>query len=158
MTAATLWAEVVTRYDASALVTLTNRTDRSATTVNTSVGEAAAQAVLNYWPVYAQAVFDDTDGTEVEVAVAGVIAVLWRWGGTATGSARVKWDEVFAEGGMIERVRRTGARSRQGPTSNSGVVSSREAVNGRPVLGWADKANLPHGILPSDRSAYRDRW
>jgi hypothetical protein len=152
MSAANLWSAVVARYDEPALVTLTNRTDRSATTVNTTIGEAAARAVIDLWPIYAQEDYDESVAAHVEVGVAATIAQLWRWGGTATESARVKWDEVFGSGGMMERVQRTGPRGRRGPSSNSDVSTSSRAENGRLARPWADPASLPDGILPTDRT------
>lgn len=158
MSAADLWSAVVSDYDQDGLITLTNIRNRSATSINTSVGEAAAQAVINLWPVYAQADYDPTNQTHVEVAEMGVIAMLWRRGGTSSAIEQVKWDEVFGDDGLITRVRRTGARGRVAPTSNSGVQQAPERDSGgRMVRGWADAASLPPNYLPLRRTVDGDR-
>lgn len=149
MTDATdLWAAVVTSYDSDGLITLTNIRDRSATTVNTTAGEDAAQAVVNLWSMYAQEDYDASDAQQVEVAKRGVIAMLWERGGSSAQVAKVEWQEVFSPEGLIARVRKTGPRGRQGPTSNSGVQQKSELSNGRKVRGWSDRDSLPTGWMP----------
>lgn len=150
MTAATdLWASVELAYDAAGLVALTNIRDRSATTVNDTVGESAAQEVVDLWPVYAQEDYDSTNAAHVAVGRQAVIAVLWRRGGAATTIEQVKWDEVFGEDGMIAKVRRTNARARLSPGTNSAVQQSPETTTGgRQVRGWSDPNAIPLGILP----------
>ena len=152
MSASALWAAVVADYDTSGLVSLTNIRDRSATTIDTGVGEAAAQAVINLWPVYAQIDYDPTNATHVEVAEMGVIAMLWRRGGSSSAIEKVKWDEVFSDDGMIAMVRKTGARGHPAPRSNSGVQQRPETINGRPVRGWSDWDSLPYNFAPMRRS------
>tara|TARA_R110000782_G_scaffold253743_1_gene341942 strand:- start:23367 stop:23840 length:474 start_codon:yes stop_codon:yes gene_type:complete len=144
----TIWAYVKTVYDADGLVTLTNIRDRTASTADDAVGTAAALSVINYWPAYAQVAFDVTDGLHLEAAVEGVIAVLWKRGGAASGIEQVKWDTVFGEGGTLEKLRRTDPRGRQGPSTNSGIQTSRENDNGATPFGWSDRRSLPHGLLP----------
>lgn len=152
MTAAALWTAVVASYDADGLISLTNIRDRSATTIDTTVGESAAQGVIDLWPIYAQIAYDASNATHVEAAKQGVIALLWRRGGTAASIAKVEWDEVFAADGLLSKVRSTGARSRRGPSTNSGVVTASELTeDGRNVRGWSDLDSMPHGILPSRR-------
>lgn len=148
MTDATaLWAAVVVSYDADGLIALTNVRDNAATTIDTTAGEDAAQEVIDLWPLYAQEAYSSTDSTHVAVAKHGVIAVLWRRGGTATTIEQVKWDEVFSPEGMIAKIRRTGPRGRQTPVSNSGVSQKSELSNGRAVRGWSDREALPVGFL-----------
>ena len=151
-TADTVWAAVKTRYAADALVSLTNRTDTSASTIDDTVGTAAATSFLALWPAYAQVEFDVADAAHLEVATFGVIAVLWRRGGTALETAKVEWDDVFGAEGMIARIRRTDPRSHRGPASNSDVA--RAVDTGGPYLGYADRAALPEGILPRRRRAF----
>lgn len=153
MSATNLWAAVVASYDANGLIPLTNTRNRAATTINTAVGESAAQAVIDLWPAYAQEPYDEADATHVEVAKMGVVAMLWRRGGTSTNIAKVEWDEVFSADGLITRVRRTGPRARVSPASNSGVQTTSEDIGGRPVQGWSDPGSMPPGILPSRRLA-----
>ena len=153
MTDATdLWAAVEARYDANGLLTLTNIRDRSATSVDDTVGETAAQNVIDLWPAYAQAAYDSSDNAHVEAACQGVIAMLWRRGGSATQIANVKWDTVFSSDGVIARITRTGARGRQAPVTNSGVSQNAETRQGRTVRGWSDRDALPQGLLPSRRT------
>lgn len=150
MTASALWTATKTSYDSDGLITLSNIRDRAATTIDDTVGEDAAQAVINLWPIYAQTDYDASDATHVEVAKRGVIAVLWERGGTASEIAKVEWDEVFSPEGLISRVRRTGPRGRQGPSTNSGVSQKSElASGGQRVRGWADRESLPTNYLPN---------
>lgn len=158
MTDATdLWGVVVANYDAAGLLSLTNTRDRAAVAIDSTAGTAAAQSVINLWPMFAQVEYDGTDAAHVEVATFGVIAMLWRRGGTAVEIEKIRWDEVFGDGGLIEKVRRTSARGHEGPTSNSGVSQAAERdASGGPVRGWADRESLPPGYLPQRRSAYDD--
>jgi len=158
MTDATdLWTAVVASYDEDGLITLTNIRDRAATTINTAVGQDAAQGVINLWPVYSQADYDGSNALHVEVAKMGVIALLWRRGGTAASIAKIEWDEVFSDEGTISKVRRTGARGRGRPSSNSGVMQRAETDgNGNLIRGWSDRDSLPVNWLPTQRSAADD--
>jgi hypothetical protein len=149
MTATALWAAVVASYDADGLLALTNIRDRTATAINATVGQSAAQAVIDLWPAYAQESYDAANPLHVEVGKRATIAVLWSRGGTSAEIARVEWAEVFGDGGMVEKVRNTGARARVGPVTNSGIQPSRDqTIDGRPVRGWSDPASLPAGFLP----------
>jgi hypothetical protein len=143
--AETLWAYVKSVYDSDGLVSLTNIRDRSATSISDLVGEAASASVINLWPSYAQSSFDVTDAVHLETAVEGVIAMLWRRGGSSTTIEQVKWDTVFGEGGTIEKLRRTSSRGRRGPSSNSRTITSTTTVR---LYGWSDPASLPPGYLP----------
>ena len=143
-----LWTAVVADYDSAGLISLTNIRDPAQTAVDTTVGQTASQAVINLWPIYAQEAYDGTDSTHVEIAEMGVIAMLWRRGGSSSTIEQVKWDEVFGDGGLIEKSRRTGPRGRQGPNSNSGVSQKAEAQGGRTINGWSDRASYPPEFLP----------
>jgi len=147
-----LWAAVVVSYDAAGLIELTNTRDRSATTVDTTVGEDAALGVINLWPIYAQLAYDNSDSTHVEVAKRGTIAMLWERGGSASSIAKVEWDEVFSADGLMSRVRNTGPRGRMSPSTNGPDTSSR----GRKLRGWSDSKSLAPGILPSSRTVTGD--
>jgi hypothetical protein len=140
MTDATdLWSAVVVSYDDQTLQELTNINNVSATTVNTTAGQDAAQSVLNWWEIHSQIAYDGTNLTHVEVAKEGVIAVLYKRGGTSSTIEEVKWDDVFGADGLISKVKNTGPRGRQGPVSNSGVRTSPETVDGSQVKGWSDR-------------------
>jgi hypothetical protein len=155
--ASELWTAVVNRYNSDGLVTLTNIRDKTANTINPTTGQAAAQAVINLWPQYAQETYDSTDDAQVEIGTMGVIAVLWRWGGVSTRIQQIKWDEVFGDDGLIARYRRTNARARISPSSNSGVTQATEqASDGGNVRGWADRESLPQGVMPKRRSVSQD--
>jgi hypothetical protein len=144
-----LWTAVVDAYDDNGLISLTNIRDRSATSINTSVGQTAAQAVIDLWPAYAQEAYDSTSALHVEVAIMGVIAILWRRGGSAASIARVRWDEVFSEEGLVAKVRGTGARAHPAPNTNSGVTQKAERTSsGQRYRGWSDRESLPRGIMP----------
>lgn len=148
-----LWTAVVAAYDSDGLVTLTNIRDRSATTIDTAAGTAAAQAVIDLWPAYAQVVYDEFDALHVEAGILGVIAMLWRRGGTASRIEQVKWEEVFGDDGVLSKIKRTGARGRQGPASDSQFQPSVYTRAQRP---WSDRGSLPPGLLPNPTSASGD--
>lgn len=148
-----VWNAVLDSYDEDGLITLTNIRDRSATLISDSVGNNAALAVVDLWTVYAQQEFDPDDHASVEVAKRGVIAVLWSRGGTSSSIAKIEWDEVFGDSGMIAKLRNTTSRARVAPSTNSGVQRSEETVNGRSVRPWSDRDALPHGFSPSRRIA-----
>lgn len=152
MTAATeLWASVESAYDAGGLISLTNIRDRSATTVNDTVGESAAQEVIDLWGIYAQADYDSTDATNVAIGRQAVIAVLWRRGGSASTIEQVKWEEVFGDEGLIAKLKRTNSRGRISPSTNSGVQQSSELSGGRAVRPWSDPDAIPNAFLPRRR-------
>lgn len=152
----TLWTAVVAAYDPAGLKSLTNVRDRSATTTNTTRGQSAAQQVIDLWPIYAQEEFAVADAQHLAIGIRGCIAVLWERGGSSAQIARVEWEEVFGDSGLISKLRKTGARARKGPVSNSGVSQKSELINGRAVRGWADRESLPGGIMPSRREASSD--
>lgn len=141
-----LWEATKASYDEDGLIALTNVRNRAAVTINDVAGEDAAAGVIALWPVYAQEPFDNCNPTHIEVGKRAVIAMLWARGGTATTIAQVNWDEVFSPDGMISKVRRTGARGRMAPRSNSDVRAARPTEAYR---GWADADALPPGVMPS---------
>lgn len=139
MSAANLWAEVESRYDATTLIELTNVRNPAADEINVTAGQSAAAAVLGLWPTHAQIDYDETDDVHVEAAVMGVIAVLWRRGGSSAEAQQVKWDEVFGSSGVVTMVKRVKARGRVNPESDSTLTERRRS--------WSD--SLPSGVLPS---------
>jgi len=147
MTAATdLWASVVANYESEGLVNLTNPRDNSATTVGTAYGESAAQEVVDLFPLYGQVVYDAASSQHLAVGRRAVIAVLFERGGTASSIAEVEWKEVFGDDGLLTKLKRTSARARQGPNSNSGVQQRSELTStGQKVRGWSDPDALPGG-------------
>lgn len=152
-----LWTAVKADYDSDGLVTLTNIRNRAAITINDAVGTAASLAVINLWPLYAQTTYDSTNAAHVEAAEMGVIAMLWRRGGSASSIEQVKWDEVFGDNGLVAKIRMTGPRSHRVGSSNSGVQQASELdASGARVRGWADRDSLPSNYLPTRMTATDD--
>jgi len=153
MTDATdLWAAVEAAYVTEDLLNLTNTYDPTATAADDTVGASVSQSVIDLWPAYAQVAYDSSNALHVEVAMMGVIAKLWERGGTAATIAKQKWDDVFTDG-VIERLKMTGPRAHAGPSSNSEVTASSELrADGGRNRPWSDRASLPLGTLPLDRS------
>ena len=146
MTASALWTDVTTNYESEGLVNLTRPRDPSATTVDTTYGESAAQEAIDLFPLYAQVTYDASDSQHVAVGRHAVIAILYKRGGTSSTISEVEWDSVFGDDGLMSKLKRTGARGRQGPSSNSGVTQSSElASNGRRVRPWSHPDSLPGG-------------
>ena len=84
----------------------------------------------------------------------GVIAMLWRRGGTASAIENVKWETVFGDDGLIAKIRKTKPRARIVPTSNSGTQQSSELnSDGSKIYGWSDPAGLPAGFLSQPKAA-----
>lgn len=151
---AELWNAVLSDYDLDGLVTLTNTRDRSATSIDHEAGRRAAQAVIDLFPIYAQAEFDNANPQHVEAAELGVIAMLWRRGGSASAIENVKWDTVFGDDGLIAKIRKTQPRGRIRPASNSGTQQSSELnSDGSKIYGWSDPAGMPAGFLSAPKSA-----
>lgn len=153
----TLWTAVKAGYATDLLLGLTNIYDRPATAIDDTVGTAAAQQTIDYFPLYGEVVYDAADTKHVAVAIRGVIAVLLERGGVSAELARDEWGEVFGDGGLLSKLRSVGPRARQGPTTNSGVTQKAETMaNGSRVRGWSDRESLPLGIMPSRRSVNYD--
>ncbi|MCP4794032.1 MAG: hypothetical protein GY882_11995 [Actinomycetia bacterium] len=146
MTASALWTDVVANYESEGLINLTNPRDNGATAVVTAYGESAAQEVIDLFPIYGQVDYDATNSQHVTVGRRGVIAVLYERGGTSSTIAEVEWNQVFGDDGLITKLKRTSARARQGPNTNSGVRQKSELTStGRRVRGWSDVDSLPLG-------------
>lgn len=146
MTATALWTSVVANYEQEGLINLSNPRNPAATTINTTYGESAAQEVIDLFPIYGQIDYDASDSQHVAVARRAVIAVLFERGGVSSTIAEVEWKEVFGDDGMLSKLKRTSARARQGPASNSGVTQRSELTSdGQRVRGWADADSLPGG-------------
>lgn len=155
MTASTvLWDAVKTDYDAAGLISLSNIRNRNATTINDAAGVLAATSVITLWPIYAQEIYDENNPIHVEIAEVGVIAMLWRRGGSSSSIEQVKWDEVFGDSGMIKKLVHVSARGRLAPSSNSGVSQTSELTSdGKKVRGWSDRDSLPTNFLSTRFSA-----
>lgn len=146
MTATALWASVVANSESEGLVNLTNPRDPAATSVDTTYGESAAQEAIDLFPLYAQVAYDSADSQHIAIGRRACIAVLYERGGTSSTISEVEWSEVFGDDGLLSKLKRTSARGRRGPSSNSGVQQKSELnSNGRPVRGWSDVESLPRG-------------
>ena len=157
MTDATdLWIETKRCYNETDLTSLTNIRNQGASGIDDAVGERACTDVLALWPAYAQVAYDGTDSLHVMVAKEAVIALLWHRGGTAAGVSGAKWDDIWADGGLISKVRETGPRGRPSAATNSGLTQSSELqASGQRSKPWSDPAALPQGraYLPSSQAA-----
>ncbi len=152
MTASALWTAVVASYEDEGLKSLTNPRNKGAASIDTTYGENAAQDVIDLWPIYAQCSYDASDSMHVAVAKQGVIALLYRRGGSSAKIEKVKWDEVFGPDGMLFRLRRNNARAHAQPKSNSGTAQAPEThPTGRRVRPWSSRESLPTGV-PSNRT------
>lgn len=142
-----LWAAVQSSYGNASLISLTNPDDPGASTLGSAFALDACVDVIALWPAYAQVAFDSTNELHLAVAKQGVIALFWKRGGTASESQRIEWDDVFADGGVIEKVRQTSPRGRPEPSSTSAIQTSTDVANS---YGWADPKRLPPGTLPGN--------
>lgn len=148
MTASALWTEVKATYAPQDLLNLTNIHDTAAIVVDDTVGESAAQSVIDLWPAYAQVDYDTDNALHKEVASMAVIAKLFERGGVASDIARLKWDEVFTDG-VIKKLKMTGPRAHGGPSSSNVYVkqSSEALSNTSSVLPWSDREAYPGNDL-----------
>lgn len=118
-----LWDEVLLRYDTQTLVELTNPRTK-AETVNTTLGTRAATAVTaTYFPTFAQMDYDSTLAAHVEIGTEGVIAVLFKWGGTTLNVAKVEFDSWVER---LRALRNVGPRQKVPPTTSSELTASDE--------------------------------
>src|SRR5688572_11891060 len=83
--------EVGNRYNAQQLLELTNSRNPEAVAVDTVVLGRACTAATEFFETYAQQDYDPTSQVHIETVVAGVIAVLQRWGGASASVAPVSW-------------------------------------------------------------------
>lgn len=143
----TIWTAVKAAYDEPGLKSLTNINVSDQTTVNDVAGTSAAEHVLALWPSHVEADFVVTVAAHMAVALRATIAVLWERGGSASTIAKVKWDDVFTDEGLMGNLRRTGARGRVGPSTNAPDVSA----SGGELLPWSHRKSMPVGYLPSRR-------
>jgi hypothetical protein len=145
MSAVDLWAAVKARYSDALLRPLTNYRDRTAVAIDDSVGEAAAQTVISLWPVHVQEEYDPTNLVHVESGSFATLAVLEQRKSTSPKAAQQAWDRAFGAGGILEKVKNTGARGRTEPVHESATP----IVNGRREPPWYARERVPPGVLPS---------
>lgn len=146
MTASALWTSVVANTDEERLINLTNPLDNSATAIDTTYGELAAQEVIDLFPLYGQVAYDAANTQHVAVGRRATIAVLYERGGTSSATAETAWNEVFGDNGLMAKLKRTSSRARRGPKSNSGVRQRSELTSGgQRVRAWSSPDALPGG-------------
>ena len=149
MTASALWTSCKSNYHTQGLIELTNVQNRSATATDDTVGQLAAQAVINLWPIYTQIAYDSSDALHVEIAMQGVISMLYRRGGASTQIEQVKWDSVWDDEGLMGQLRKVKARGRKKPQISGMTKATRATRETKP---WSDAARLPVNYLPRSSS------
>lgn len=132
-------------YDKDGLVTLTNIRDRTKTVIDEIYGDATAQSVIDLWPAYVQIDYDETNALHVEVAMEMLVALFQKRGGYATTISEITWDQAIA---MLDRVKKTGPRGREGPQSNAPDLSA----SGSELAPWSDESSFAEGIYPTRRT------
>ena len=154
MSASALWTAVVARYDNGGLLSLTNVRTRNASAINTTVGEQAATDVINfYFPTLAQQAYDPLDSGHVALCVEGVIALLWKRGGTAQTISRVNWEDWETMAGKFKGVT---SRARIVMSTNSQLTPSQEVPTGEQRRPWADRGNFRFNLPGSGIQAPDD--
>lgn len=137
--------EVIARYPAQVLVEVTNPRDPSASSNGTTLLDQAAASIQNAWfKQYAQQEYDSTDAMHVEVAVDGVMALLFKWGATLRGVARTEWETWVAAARDLASV---SSRARIVPTTNSELTPSDENPTGGIVRPWGDPTHFAGLVL-----------
>lgn len=142
-----LWAAVVERYPDDALVGLTNPRKRNVGAIDTARGVAAAADIINLWfPQYVQRDYDAVHYPQHEVlAVEGVVALLWRQGGTSASVREIQWSDWVA---LAEAHRNVDPRAWAEPGSSSHVTEGQRVPDRR----WA-RPSVARYNLPSTRGA-----
>lgn len=143
--ASELWAAVKSRYDEQGLISLTNIRKRNAGSINNDVGEQAADDVILAFYTDVQTDYDHTSDYHLAVGVEGVIAMLWKRGGTAATIAKVKWEDWVERAKTLKNVE---PRGHAEPNTTSGLQPTKdgENISGRRHP-WADRINF-RGLLP----------
>ena len=92
------------------------------------------------------------DPANIAVAIRWVISVLYERGGFSAEIAREEYKEVVSDdNGLISRLRRTGARGRQAPSTSAPDLS-----NGKELRPYSHIKSLPVGFMPSTRTVASD--
>lgn len=139
-----LWAAVKLRYDEPGLISLTNVRKRSTPAINDTVGTQAADDVILCYYTDIQTDYDPDSKVHVMVAVEGVVAMLWRRGGSAATIQRVKWEDWIERAKILKNVE---PRGHAQPQTNSGLQPTTDCYGHRPCRPWADKINF-RGLMP----------
>lgn len=143
-----LWTAVKDRYDEPGLISLTNVRKRDVGAINDTVGTQAAKDVILSFYVDVQTDYNPTSEVHLMMATEGVIAMLWRRGGTAATIQRVKWEDWVERATALKMVE---PRGHAAPGTNSGLQPTKDCYGHRPCRPWADKINF-RGLLPRRRA------
>lgn len=137
-----LWDEVATRYAAQELIELTRSgRDNSATTVDATVGNAAAADIEAYFEILAGVAFSLTDARHVMVAVEGVVALLRMRGKNAQTTHKKFFEQWKAD---LRDLGKVTGRNRVMPKSSSQYTKENEVTPGQTV-------DLPFGTRRMDQ-------
>jgi hypothetical protein len=157
MTAADdLWAAVKNNYDEQMLISLTNVRKRENAGIEDSVGTSAAQSVINWYPIIVQADYDEGSAQHVEVGMVGVIAMLWRRGGSAANAEKIRWEDWVQLAETLKGVEpRAHGLPESGDVNGKDCSADPACPPGCRPMGWADKAAFRH-LLPRSPGCQRD--
>jgi len=145
-----LWDAVRDRYDPQALAELTQQRETYDGSIDDAVGERAVTALVALWPTYIQEEYDETDQGHIEVGVEGVIAMLFKWGGTTHRIAQVRWDEWLD---FARAWRNTHARARIIPTNSVPDTKRSSQAPSTPYTPWSDNKRFD-GLSPGRRNPF----
>lgn len=140
----TLWDAVKDRYDAQALVELTQHRDVAATTIDDTYGERAVDGIVALFPTYVQEAFDDTSAAHILIGVEGVIALLFKWGGTTHRVAQVRWEDWLEQ---ARAFRSAGPRARIVPETSVPASKAPSDPPSTPHTPWSDDRRF-EGLSP----------
>lgn len=143
-----LWTEVVARYSTEKLRALTNPDNRSATSVNTTVGDLAVEDTMADFLTHAEIAFDETDARHIAAGVRGVIAHLMSYGAANSEGADAALRRFHDR---LEKIRNTGPRGRLSPATQSELEPSDEFAGAGPHRPDFDRDRFG-GFVPDNRT------
>lgn len=131
--------EVQTRYPASLLISLTNPDTNAASSLNTTVLNAAVADVEAQFEITAGIEYDNAEATHVVTACEGVIALLKLRLGQSGETAKKIWDDWQDK---LLNLAKITSRDRQIADTTSDLTPSEEVENGVTVRPDFDRAHL----------------
>ena len=130
--------EVKARYTSARLIQLTNRGDKSASTIDdTLLGKAVTDAEAEFQMI-AGVAYDNTLAIHVAAGVKGVIALLYAWGENPGTGAEKMWDDFEK---AAERAAMVTGRNRVKPTTSSVLTPTSERQLNETVRPDTDRPN-----------------
>ena len=139
-----LWTAVKDRYDEPGLISLTNVRKRNEGTINDAVGTQASKDVILSYYIDVQTDYDPASEVHLMLACEGVIAMLWKRGGTAATISKVKFEDWILRAQALKGVE---PRGHAAPGTNSSLQPSPDCGGHTPCRPWADRMNF-RGLLP----------